>query len=232
VRLAVSGRECDLPKMDPCVVTAEVSDGNDHPGQAIAQFASADAAVGDHTLTPPTGNYVVDYSVQRIATPATGSTPPSEPGSSGVPSSSPGGNLGGGRGTVARPPRRGCVDRKAPRSRFKARATRSHRIAVSGSAGDFGCAHRVARVTVAIARRAGGGRCQYLLASGHLGPRGKCRRATYVSARGTKKWSFSSRRLPAGVYLVRSRAIDAAGNVERKQRLKGRLRNFVTVRLP
>ncbi|MEA2422209.1 MAG: hypothetical protein QOF55_1308, partial [Thermoleophilaceae bacterium] len=48
VRLAFSGRECDLPRMDPCVVNGEVSDGNDHPGEAISQFASADAAVGDH----------------------------------------------------------------------------------------------------------------------------------------------------------------------------------------
>ena len=231
VRLAVSGRECDLPKMDPCVVTAEVSDGNDHPGQAIAQFASADAALGDHTLAPPTGNYVVDYSVQRLAGEA---TPQSAPGSSGVPSSEPGGNLGGGgRGTVSGPPRRGCADRKPPRSRFsRVAATRSHRIVVRGTAGDFGCSHRVARVTVAIARRAGGGHCRYLLASGRLGPRGKCRRAVYVSARGTKKWSFTSpRRLPAGVYVVRSRAIDSAGNIERKQRLAGRLRNFVTLRL-
>jgi hypothetical protein len=31
--------------------------------------------------------------------------------------------------------------------------------------------------------------------------------------------------------VVRSRAIDAAGNVERKQRLGGRARNFVTVRV-
>jgi hypothetical protein len=230
VRLAVSGRECDLPKMDPCVVTAEVSDGNDHPGQAIAQFASADAAVGDHTLAPPTGNYVVDYSVQRIATPG---MPPSEPGSTGVPSSSPGGNLGGGRGTVSPPAARRCHDRKPPRSRFASvRPGRPHTIVVRGTAGDFGCAHKIARVTVAIARRAGGGRCQYLLASGRLAARGKCRRATYISARGTKRWSFTTpRRLPASVYVVRSRAIDGPGNVERKQRLKGRLRNFVTVRL-
>jgi hypothetical protein len=112
------------------------------------------------------------------------------------------------------------------------RATRRHSISVRGSAADYGCAHRVARVTVAIARRAGGGRCQYLLASGRLGTRDKCRRATYITARGTKRWAFTpSRRLPAGVYVVRSRAIDSAGNVERKQRLAGRLRNFVTLRL-
>jgi hypothetical protein len=234
VRLAVSGRECDLPKMDPCVVTAEVSDGNDHPGQAIAQFASADAAVGNHVLTPETGNYVVDYSVERIADPGGGSA--SQPGSSGVPSSEPGGNLGGGgRGTVAPPPSRGCIDRKPPQSKFArggVHATRRHTISAHGTALDFGCAHRVARVTVAIALRAGGGRCRYLQANGRLGARGKCRRATYVSARGTSRWSFTStRRLPSGTYVVRSRAIDAPGNVERKQRLKGRLRNFVTLRL-
>jgi hypothetical protein len=84
---------------------------------------------------------------------------------------------------------------------------------------------------VAIAQRAGGGHCRYLLSSGKLGARGKCRRAVYVTTRGTTKWSFTSRPLPRGVYLVRSRAIDAAGNVERKQRLEGRLRNFVTVRV-
>jgi hypothetical protein len=233
VRLAVSGRECDLPKMDPCVVTAEVSDGNDHPGQAIVQFPSADAAVGAHRLAPDTGNYNVDYSIERIAAAGNG---PSQPGSSGVQSSEPGGNLGGGgRGTVAQPPPVRCVDRLAPQSRFirhGVRATRRHTISVRGTARDLGCSRRVARVTVAIARRAGGGGCRYVQASGRLGPRGKCRRATYVSARGTSRWAFTpSRRLPAGTYVVRSRAIDAAGNVERKQRLKGRLRNFVTVRL-
>src|SRR5947209_539807 len=50
VRLDVSGRECDLPRMDPCAATAELADANDHPGEAVASFASADAALGDHTL--------------------------------------------------------------------------------------------------------------------------------------------------------------------------------------
>jgi hypothetical protein len=113
------------------------------------------------------------------------------------------------------------------------RKTRSRRIVVRGTAHDLGCAHKVARVTVAIARRAGGGHCQYLQTTGRLGAVGKCRRAVYISARGTSHWSFAApRRLRAGVYVIRSRAIDAAGNVERKQRLKGRLRAFVTVRLP
>jgi hypothetical protein len=103
---------------------------------------------------------------------------------------------------------------------------------VRGTASDVGCSGGVARVTVAVAKRAGGGRCRYLEASGRLGPRGSCRHATYVSARGTSRWSLAPPlRLPSGTYLVRSRAIDGAGNVERKQRLTGRLRNFVTLRL-
>jgi hypothetical protein len=87
-------------------------------------------------------------------------------------------------------------------------------------------------VTVAVAKRAGGGRCRYVLASGRLGARGSCRHATYVSARGTSHWVLRvARRVPPGTYVVRSRAIDAAGNLERKQRLRGRARNFVTVRV-
>jgi hypothetical protein len=245
LRIAFSGRECDLPKMDPCVVNAEVSDGNDHPGQAIAQFPSAAAAVGAHVLDSDTHDYHVDYTVEQLPGGAGGggsgggggggggSGDASPPGSSGVPSSAPGGNLGGG-GTVAVPPR--CRDILAPVSRFATRhgvtVSRKRLLAVHGSAGDRGCSHRVARVTVAVAKRVHGGRCRYLDASGRLGPRGRCRHATYVSARGTTHWSLRvARRLPPGTYVVRSRAIDAAGNVERKHRLHGRERNFVVVRV-
>jgi hypothetical protein len=225
VRIAFSGRECDLPKMDPCVVNAEVSDGNDHPGQAIAQFPSAAAAVGAHLLDSDTHDYRVDYSVERLPGGAA-----SAPGSSGVPSSAPGGNLGGG-GTVATPPR--CKDTTAPVSTFARPAVRISRtrvLTVRGTASDRGCSHRVARVTVAIARRAGQGRCRYVQASGRLGRRGSCRHTTYASARGTKHWTLRvARRVPPGTYVVRSRAIDAAGNVEHKHRLHGRARNFVVV---
>jgi hypothetical protein len=52
-----------------------------------------------------------------------------------------------------------------------------------------------------------------------------------VSARGTAHWTLSlPRRLAHGTYVIRSRAIDAAGNVERKRRLHGQARNFVTLR--
>jgi hypothetical protein len=251
VRLAFSGRECDLPKMDPCVVNAEVSDGNDHPGQAIAQFPSAAAAVGAHVLDSDTHDYHVDYTVERLPDAPSGGggsggsggggggsgggggAQASPPGSSGVPSSAPGGDLGGG-GTVAVPPR--CTDLLAPVSHFAkphgVTVSRKRVLTVRGSASDRGCAHRLARVTVAVAKRSEGGRCRYLQADGRLGARGSCRHATYVSARGTTHWLLRvARRVPPGTYVVRSRAIDAAGNVERKQRLRGRARNFVTVRV-
>jgi hypothetical protein len=112
------------------------------------------------------------------------------------------------------------------------KVSRGRVLTVRGSARDRGCSHRVARVTVALARRAGGGRCRYLQTSGRLGPRGSCRHATYVSARGTRSWALRiARPAPRGTYVVRSRAIDAAGNVERKHRLHGHARNFVTVRV-
>jgi len=66
VRVFVHGRECDLPKINPCPDTAEISDDNDNPGDAIDQFASASAAVGAHTLRPSSGNYTLTYSVRRV----------------------------------------------------------------------------------------------------------------------------------------------------------------------
>src|SRR5437588_340160 len=119
VRLDVSGRECDLPRMDPCLVNGEVSDGNDHPGEAITTFASADAALGDHTLRSPVNdNYELSYSIRR-----TSGAPGGGCGSTGVGSSSGGGALGG-AGTVLCPPATAaCYDTRAPRSRVLRRAS-------------------------------------------------------------------------------------------------------------
>jgi hypothetical protein len=226
VRVAVSGRECDLPRMEPCLANAEVSDGNDHPGQAIDTFPSADAALGDHRMTSPLGHWFMDYSVARES-----SGGPSPPGSSGVSTSQPGSNLGGrgavasaaGGGVVA-----GCLDRVAPASHLAGKLLLRR---LRGTAADRACGRRgrLARVTVAVARRVQGG-CRYLRASGRFGMRTSCRRPTYVNARGTKRWSLGvHHRLARGTYVVRSRAIDAAGNVERKRRLRGRARNFATL---
>jgi hypothetical protein len=66
VRVFVHGRECDLPKIKPCPNTAELSDDNDLPGDAIDQFSSAQAAIGTHTLTPASGNYQLTYTIRRV----------------------------------------------------------------------------------------------------------------------------------------------------------------------
>ena len=65
LRVFLHGRECDLPKISPCPDTAEVSDDNDLPGDAIATFPSASAALGNHVLTAPSGNYSLGYSVAQ-----------------------------------------------------------------------------------------------------------------------------------------------------------------------
>ena len=137
----------------------------------------------------------------------------------------PAGPAGGGAGAL------GCRDATAPVSRFitpRLRVSRA-RITLRGTSGDRGCrgAGRLVRVTVAIGR-AVGSRCRFLRADGSFGPRVSCLRTPYLQARGTKRWSFAQRvRLPRGAYKVFVRGIDAAGNVERKQRT----RNFARLRV-
>jgi hypothetical protein len=101
VRIDISGRECDLPRIAPCSANPEVADGNDHPGEAIAMFASARAAVGRHTLRSPIPsatdpNYELTYTIKMIRGIGAGA---SAPGNTGVSSSTTGGDLGG-AGTV------------------------------------------------------------------------------------------------------------------------------------
>jgi hypothetical protein len=224
VRLDISGRECDLPRIDPCVANAEVSDGNDHPGEAIATFPSASAAIGDHTLESPVDrNYVLAYTVAR----APGGTPPTPPGSTGVASSSAGGNLGG-AGHVVNPPA-GCADVRAPRSKVSrsVRASR-RRITVRGSAGDLGCGGRparVRRVEVALARLVGR-RCRFLRSNGRFARATSCRRPLFARrATGTSRWRFSrGGRYPRGGYVFVVRAVDRSGNVELATASRNRLR--------
>jgi hypothetical protein len=218
VRLDISGRECDLPRMDPCLVNAEVSDGNDQPGEAIATFPSADAAVGDHTLASPVkNNYVLSYRISKVAGIGHG---PTAACASGVGSSSGGGSLSG-AGTVicTAGVSSGCADTRAARSRIdrsKLRASRS-RIALGGTASDVGCAGRagtVKRTSVALARVVKG-RCRFLQSGGSFGPKVSCSRRTFLRARGTKSWSFARRRgFAAGRYRAWVRSLDGAGNVE------------------
>ena len=116
-----------------------------------------------------------------------------------------------------------CADRTAPVSRFASkRAVKAsrRRLALSGTASDRGCrtngAGRVARVRVAVARKAGK-RCRFLKGKkGFTGPR-SCSRRIYVTAKGTTRWRYTYRgRLAKGSYRADVRGTDADGNVPRK----------------
>lgn len=116
-----------------------------------------------------------------------------------------------------------CRDRTPPTSRFRGRRQASRRgVTLRGRSSDRGCgasgAGTVARVRVAIGR-AVGRRCRYARANGSFGPVVSCLRTRYLPARGTTSWRFTYRhRLPRGRYVAWVRGIDAAGNVERKNR--------------
>jgi hypothetical protein len=114
----------------------------------------------------------------------------------------------------------------APRSSFARTSRLSARsLRLRGTAAGSGCAVR--QVRVAVARKTGS-RCRFLQASGRFGSPRSCLRTTYLRARGTRRWSLTTRaRLPRGSYLVWSRAIDSAGTIERKAARRNLLRRSV-----
>jgi hypothetical protein len=117
-----------------------------------------------------------------------------------------------------------CIDIVSPTSGFTRRAQRraAHRRVLRGTAADLGCG--IDRVTIAVARKRHG-RCRLLTARGRLTHPTSCARHRWLSARGTTRWSFRfPRRLAKGVYVVRTRAIDFAGNAESARRHRIRLR--------
>ena len=246
LRVFINARECDLPRMDPCVGTPEVADGNDSPGDIVASFPSADAAVGDHTLhspnqDPPYGNpngakapdYLMTLSIRRVVDPAGTVVQASPPGSTGVPSSSPGGTLGGGGGgtsTVLVPPQKhpaaGCASARPPRSRiYRGRLSSRRAIRLSGTAVVGRCA-AIARVQVAVARLVGH-RCRFVGPGDRLAGAGSCARGYFRLARGASRWRLTiTGRFPRGQYLVLARATDTIGQVE-LQRQSGNTTRFV-----
>jgi hypothetical protein len=131
-----------------------------------------------------------------------------------------------------------CTDDLAPRASFR---PGRHPIAATrrglrfrGVAWDRGCG-TLDRVTIAIARREGGGTglCRYLQPSRRLGPVTSCRNPTYTRARGTTAWRFRlAATLPPGTYTARIRAVDKTGNAEKKVRKTNpRSRNYVTFKI-
>ena len=136
---------------------------------------------------------------------------PAEPGEQGS-----GGSAGSGGGVGSS----GCA---APISDIRkgSRLSRSG-LQLRGTARGNGC--RVTKVRVALARKTGS-QCRFLKANGRFSAKRSCLRTSYLTAKGTSRWTFSKRvRLPRAKYNVWSRAIDAAGQIERKQRTRNLIR--------
>ena len=120
--------------------------------------------------------------------------------------------------------RAGCHDRTPPVT-IVGRGSRFTRkgITLRGTASDKGCGPKgrgtVARVSLAISRRIGK-RCQWLQPKGGFSATRSCTKKTYVTAKGTSKWTYGVKvTLKKGAtYAVVPRAIDSVGNQERPVR--------------
>lgn len=111
-----------------------------------------------------------------------------------------------------------CRTGARPRTSITRRSSRLTRsgLLLRGRAHSRGCAV-VRRVLIAVARRVGRG-CRHLGVRGGLGGARPCRQVVWIRARGTARWSFRRHvRLRPGTYLVRARARDARGAVERRR---------------
>jgi hypothetical protein len=118
-----------------------------------------------------------------------------------------------------------CLDRASPVSRFDRLAHPASRrtgVAVGGRTSDRGCgqngAGAIKTVSVALARKSAK-RCRFARSDGSFGAATSCAKRAYLRARGTARWRLAFRhRLRAGHYVAYARAVDTAGNVERKPR--------------
>jgi hypothetical protein len=198
VRVYVDSRECDLPKIAPCFNTTEAAEDNDGPGSGEQDFASAETSVGDHAFNVPSDtdpSFRIDYSVRELSPAHTGPSPGHH-----------------------------CVDVWSPRTRINADVSRlaRHHVVVKGRGRDRTCAgqgHRPRQVQASVAKLGTGdsktNTCKFLRPNGRLGDAGPCDQPVFLDARHRKRWRLDmDAKLGRGRYLVTSRAIDHAGNVE------------------
>ncbi|MFL5780249.1 MAG: hypothetical protein ACJ760_02955, partial [Thermoleophilaceae bacterium] len=113
-----------------------------------------------------------------------------------------------------------CVDHRRPTSRLLRghRGVRRHhrRLRLRGRARDRGCSHlRRVQVSIALHRHH---RCRFVKKNGRLAGRTRCRHARWITVHGRRSWHLRTRRLRPGRYTIRTRAVDRAGNLERKRR--------------
>jgi sulfur carrier protein ThiS len=96
---------------------------------------------------------------------------------------------------------------------------KKRKLQLHGHAHDDGCvsvAGKVARVDVAISRKAGT-QCRFVSRSGTLTTARKCSKPVFLKAKGTTSWSLTTKRkLPKGTYTILVRVRDAAGNLRAK----------------
>jgi hypothetical protein len=125
----------------------------------------------------------------------------------------------------------GCKDKVRPKTRFARKSVRAARggrkLRLRGSVTDRtnckGKKGKVKRTVISVARqigRTGSGserKCRNLKANGRFAKLGSCHKFRYINTRHKgKKWSFVSKRsVPRGVYRIRVKSYDAAGNRER-----------------
>jgi hypothetical protein len=137
--------------------------------------------------------------------------------------------------TVAKPAS-ACNDKVPPESTIDKRglSLKNSTLKLQGTASDAPCKGkpgRVVRVFVTVSRHVND-HCRFLLEDGrHFGPIRKCDGAPPIvfPAKGTSQWSLKMPAvLPAGSYTIRSRATDAAGNV---QAVRGPGPNVILLRL-
>ena len=117
-----------------------------------------------------------------------------------------------------------CVDHVTPSSGFTRRAARraGHRRILRGRARDVGCG--VDRVRISVTRKRHE-HCRVLTVKRRLSRRTSCAHRRWLPVRGTSRWSFRlPRRLPKGAYVISTRAIDFAGNAQRPNGHRIRLR--------
>jgi hypothetical protein len=112
------------------------------------------------------------------------------------------------------PPAAATPDRTAPTTAIRRVSTLKQPITLRGTAKDAGA---VRRVRVSVARHVGK-LCRFLRTNGTFSTPRSCKLSSYVDAKGTTSWTLKLPSLPHARYTIWARGIDAAGNVERKDR--------------
>jgi hypothetical protein len=125
---------------------------------------------------------------------------------------------------AAAPPAAATPDRTPPTTRIRHVASLRQPLTLRGTAQDAG---GIRRVRVSVARHVGR-LCRFLRSDGTFSTPRSCKRSSYVDATGTTAWRLKLPALPSGRCMIWARGIDAAGNVERKDRR----RNLLALTIP